>query len=344
MVLAAAVPPRPPLEPGVRPVTDGIRSNCCQLESTLMNHLSTVSLRGIVDVAAFAQSELCGDQEIASFAEFKAAYKSTGSLQPVDDITLLRFLAADAFSVELAVERLQQCLAWRKLRKVDALLAVPSPRLRQYNTLRIRRWLGCDRAGQPVLLERLGEFMASGAGLDQPLSKEDWMDCYIWDIEQHFVKMAESSLSRGEGVRKFVYLADAGGMAWNFASARRLGSFVKLLRACTESVERHYPEMAARIILMNVPRVAAFLHNKLVKHFLDPVIADKIELCSGIPTERLLEIMDVSVLPVEYGGENEIVLPHVVPWKEYKEGDGDAGDGDGDGEFFDALEEQGGEA
>lgn len=50
---------------------------------------------------------------------------------------------------------------------------------------------------------------------------------------------------------------------------------------------------------------------RLVKPILDPVVVQKIQISSGVPTAALLQVMDKSVLLDEYGGENKTPFPHV---------------------------------
>ena len=109
----------------------------------------------------------------------------------VDDITLLRFLAADSFDVDLGHARLLQTLEWRASANADALLMHPPPELERYQAIRVRHWIGTDREGQPVMLERLGEFMANAPGEGRPFELDHWIALYAWDLERHFVKMRE---------------------------------------------------------------------------------------------------------------------------------------------------------
>mmetsp|Transcript_24129 Transcript_24129/g.39267 ORF Transcript_24129/g.39267 Transcript_24129/m.39267 type:complete len:81 (-) Transcript_24129:248-490(-) len=78
-----------------------------------------------------------------------------------------------------------------------------------------------------------------------------------------------------------------------------------------EKVESHYPEIVDHITLFNVPTIASAAY-KVVRGFLDPVTADKIELFSGVPSERFKELMGEDVIPAEYGGRNDIDYPQTL--------------------------------
>jgi hypothetical protein len=58
----------------------------------------------------------------------------------------------------------------------------------------------------------------------------------------------------------------------------------------------------------------------MVKVFMDPITAAKIEVHAGVPTARFLQLMPASSLPAEYGGTCELAYPKTIKWKK----DGDA--------------------
>lgn len=63
-----------------------------------------------------------------------------------------------------------------------------------------------------------------------------------------------------------------------------------------------------------IKSVASAVYN-FVKGFLDPVTADKIELYPGVPSERFSELIGEDVIPVEYGGKNNIAYPQTASKK-----------------------------
>ena len=180
--------------------------------------------------------------------------------------------------------------------------------LQRYQKLRVRVFVGRDRQGQPVLFERLGHFL--GSGVCDHFSEDEWIRLYIWDLERHFVEMRKASVECGKAITRFTYVADAEGITSGIMN-RAVWRVIPLLRALTKAVEEHYPEIADKIVLFNVPRVASVFY-RAVRTFLDPVTAEKIELHSGIPTGEFERIMPVSVIPIEYGGTNDVEYPPAV--------------------------------
>ena len=51
----------------------------------------------------------------------------------------------------------------------------------------------------------------------------------------------------------------------------------------------------------------------MVKAFMDPITAAKIEVHHGVPMERFRALMDDATLPSEYGGSNA-TLPQTRLW------------------------------
>jgi hypothetical protein len=60
--------------------------------------------------------------------------------------------------------------------------------------------------------------------------------------------------------------------------------------------------------LFNVPKIASAIFQ-VVKGFLDPVTTDKIEVFGGVPYDRFTQLLSEEVVPVEYGGKNQIPYP-----------------------------------
>jgi len=180
--------------------------------------------------------------------------------------------------------------------------------LQRYQKLRVRVFVGRDRKDQPVLFERLGHFL--GSGVCDHFSEDEWIRLYIWDLERHFVEMRKASVDCGRAITRFTYVADAEGITSGIMN-RAVWRVMPLLKALTRAVEEHYPEIADKIVLFNVPRIASVFY-RAVRTFLDPVTAEKIELHSGIPTGEFERIMSPSVIPVEYGGTNDVEYPPAV--------------------------------
>jgi CRAL/TRIO domain len=67
-----------------------------------------------------------------------------------------------------------------------------------------------------------------------------------------------------------------------------------------------FPETMSKMIIVNAPTFFAATW-RIIKGWLDPRTASKIEVISNVKTmeKRLLELIDVDQLPVDYGGKGE---------------------------------------
>ena len=85
--------------------------------------------------------------------------------------------------------------------------------------------------------------------------------------------------------------------------------------AFATQVEAHFPEIVDHIVLVNAPRVFASAFP-LVRAFMDPITAAKIEVHARVPSSRLLQLMPNETLPSDYGGTAP-ALPQMKTWGEF---------------------------
>jgi len=87
---------------------------------------------------------------------------------------------------------------------------------------------------------------------------------------------------------------------------------IKTARETTNILQNHYPERLAVAFLFNPPKVfEAFW--KVVKYFLDPTSIEKVKFVY-LKDEESMKVMhkyiDPKVIPVEFGGESDVVYNH----------------------------------
>ena len=264
-------------------------------------HMDGVSLPQPFEVGDFLREE-----ERAPFAEFKQRMSDQPGL---DDITLVRFLRADACKLDKSEARLRATLAWRSTRNVDGVLDNPPRHHVEYQRLRVRSWMGEDVQGRPVQFERLGAFF--GSGNCGAFTREEWLQATLWDMERVMAKLREASVKRGSTVHEYCFIADVTG--YELVNGMKT---IPLLQTLTEEIECHYPEIAGGIVLFNCPSMLTSLFNKVVKPFMDPITAAKVELHTGVPLDRLRELLGSDDnIPVCYGGRNTTDFPETFIWQ-----------------------------
>ena len=141
------------------------------------------------------------------------------------------------------------------------------------------------------MIERLGEFF--GSDNHRAFDRETWLRCYAHDMANHSPQFCEATrrslvlLRDGVGgggggggggddfaqklIQKYVFIADTSGLGI-MACMRAL----PLIKACTKEIETNYPEIVDVIILTRVPAIIAGVYNKIVKRFLNPAVAAKV--------------------------------------------------------------------
>jgi len=217
-----------------------------------------------------------------------------------DGFTKLRFLQGDGYHVDAAVTRLLNTMAWRQRIGLDEFISRPNAALlAQYRRLRPRRLLGYDKFDRPFIVERLGEFFSLRA---RGLSLEDWVLCYAYDVSELLASMREASAAFGGWRHHVSYMGDMRGL-----SARHAMAFLPVLKHLIKQVDVHFPEIAGQLLLIHVPMAHLW---PMVRSFLDPCTAARITIDAGARIDQMDALFGRAVIPVEYGGELDVVIPH----------------------------------
>jgi hypothetical protein len=226
--------------------------------------------------------------------------------QSPDDFTKLRFLQSDGYDVKKALVRLTETLIWRnRIGGIDDFITTPHlALLDRYKALRVRRMVGLDKKGRPLLCERLGALLNGSEVLNKGLLMEDIIQCYSYDISEIFAAFRESCEIYGIYQHRVVYIGDLAGMK-SMAAIKMIG----FLRTLASSVERHFVELAGPLFLINAPYMAPKIWQ-MIKPFIDPQTANQICIVAGPARELLIEEFGAEVVPMEWGGLNPYQVPH----------------------------------
>ena len=235
----------------------------------------------------------------------------------LDDSTLLRFLRARKFDVNLACEMYENCEMWRKEFGADSILEdfhyEEKPLVAQYYPQYYHK---TDKDGRPVYVEELGA--VNLPELLKITTQERMLKNLVWEYES-FVKyrLPASSRCAGHLVETSCTIMDLKGIsissAYNVISYVREASFIG---------QNYYPERMGKFYLINAPFgfSAAF---KLFKPFLDPVTVSKIFILGSSYKKELLKQIPEENLAVKFGGSSEVdekegglYLSDVGPWRD----------------------------
>jgi CRAL/TRIO domain len=227
-----------------------------------------------------------------------------------DDLTCLRFLQADKYHADKALERILATLKWQQQVKLAQIMSHPPASLETYRKIRVRACMGRTKDGMPVFVERLGAFFN---GIPSPegktLTSDDWIQCFLYELADVLKKIRENYHETTvhhpdqPTTWKATWIMDCKGVS--AYRAMKATSTLKLIDSVTEP---NFPEMAGPIYLINVPSLVAGVW-RVCKAFLDPAVVAKIQIHSGVPKDVLLERIPESVLFQEYGGTNHAEYP-----------------------------------
>lgn len=203
----------------------------------------------------------------------------------IDDATLRRFLHARSLNVEKACKFLLQHLKWRQT-------FVPFGCIQEAeiaNELKKEKIFlqGVDKKGRPigVILARRHE------SSDRDL--EEFKRFVVYGFDK-----AVSSLP--EDQEKFVLIADLKG--YNYRNMD-----IKGYLAILEILQDHYPERLGKLFMLHVPSLFSIAW-RIVYPFIDPKVKEKIVFVEDKQLkETLLEHIDITDLPVDFGGQQTLV-------------------------------------
>lgn len=271
-----------------------------------MNHLA--GLEGRIDVRSTVDRICQTPNQRQARDAFLQALPQTPELrgirEPVDEITALRFLVAEKFDVQRALERLVVTVRWRQENALFEVVPVPCYLVtqRRYQAARRLMVLGRDKDYRVLTYDALANFFAIGG--DSLGAWEDFRKCAIWFGEYTFHAMRRLSLECGRPVWQTTSILDCQGCS--LSQFTKLPLLVYLDRNCAW----YYPESISKIIMINCPgSVVPVVHRGLA--LMDPGTVSKVEIHAGVPIKRLLELIPADQLPPCFGGSSAFDLPPV---------------------------------
>lgn len=211
------------------------------------------------------------------------------SLQYCTDACLRRYLDARNWNVGKSKKMLEETLRWRSTYKPEEIrwheVAIEG------ETGKVYRANFHDREGRTVLVMKPGK---------QNTSSQD-------NQLRHLVYLIENAiLNLPEGQEQMMWLIDFTG--WSLSNSVP----IKTARETANILQSHYPERLAAAFLYNPPRIFETFW-KIVKYFLDPKTFQKVTFIYP-KNEGSIELMgkhfDADILPVEFGGKNNIEYDH----------------------------------
>lgn len=169
--------------------------------------------------------------------------------QPVPSYkTLLRFLRARDFSVEKALQMLQESLKWREDNNIDQMMneyKAPTVISKYF----LGAWHQSDKQNCPIYILRLGHMDVKG--LLKSIGEEVLLRHALHICEEGLQLIEQSTNKTGQPVLNWSLLCDLEGLSMRHLWRPGVKALLKII----ETVERNYPETLGRVFIVRAPRV-----------------------------------------------------------------------------------------
>jgi hypothetical protein len=187
-------------------------------------------------------------------------------------------------------------------------LVAPLHREHEYS---YRRWVvnghfGHDKAGHPLYWERTGIGAQLFPNLVKELTHDEIIYGHIRQQELALGKCEEASIKFNKYIGKQTVIMDMKGMSF-WPRAGGVSVFKRILLIDS----KYYPELLANHFIINAPFIFTGVWA-MIKPWLDPITAAKINVMGKHYLPTLLEKIDAAQIPIEFGGTSKMFLDNAL--------------------------------
>lgn len=245
------------------------------------------------------------DGQLAKVREMHAgvaALPDLAELQARDhdlsDTVMARYLVGRKWSVDEALQRWHDTMAWRRDNGVNSVLdSPPAAVIKAARPFHLEVHDGHDRLGRAIWYWRCGAI--DPEGLRRAVSVDQFMRYHLHVMEEGSALTRASLGERyGKGTvwrEDSTVVADARGMTMG------IRGFLAFLDAASRIDELHYPDTMGEIMLINAPAVFRFIWP-IAKPLLDPQTAAKVRIIGADYQDELRKLIAPDQLLEEFGG------------------------------------------
>ncbi|KAI9850989.1 MAG: cytosolic factor, phosphatidylinositol/phosphatidylcholine transfer protein [Thelocarpon superellum] len=253
-------------------------------------------------------------EQDAQVHQLRMLLEASDVTERLDTLTLLRFLRARKFNVELAKQMFLDCEKWRREFEVDKLVRtfdyVEKPEVFEFYPQYYHK---TDKDGRPVYIEQLGK-------IDLPaMYKITTGERMLQNLVVEYEKLSDPRLpacsrKAGQLLETCCTIMDLKGVGLN-----RVSSVYNYVRQASAISQNYYPERLGKLYLINAPWGFSSVFS-IIKGFLDPVTVQKIHILGATYQTELLEQVPAENLPKTFGGQCDCdggcALSDMGPWQE----------------------------
>lgn len=254
-------------------------------------------------------------EQDAQVFQLRSMLEAAGYTKNLDTLTLLRFLRARKFNVELSKQMFIDNEKWRSEFAdvgVEELVRTfdykERPEVFKYYPQYYHK---TDKDGRPVYIEQLGNVDLTAL---QKITSEDRM---VQNLVCEYEKMADPRLPACS--RKVGYLLETSCTIMDLKGVgiAKATSVYGYLGRVSGISQNYYPERLGKLYVINAPWGFSGVFS-VVKRFLDPVTVAKIHILGSTYQKELLEQIPAENLPKEFGGSCDCpggcALSDAGPW------------------------------
>ncbi|KAK1766483.1 sec14 cytosolic factor, partial [Phialemonium atrogriseum] len=250
----------------------------------------------------------------AQVHQLRLMLESEGYTQRLDTLTLLRFLRARKFDVNLTKKMFVECENWRKETNLDEV--VPTweyPEKEEVFKYYPQYYHKTDKDGRPLYIEQLGSIDLTAM---YSITTAERM---LTNLAVEYERVADPRLpacSRKAGVllETCCTIMDLKGVG--ISKAGQVYSYVRQASALSQN---YYPERLGHLYVINAPWGFSGVWG-IIKGWLDPVTVQKIHILGSGYQKELLAQVPAENLPKQFGGtcecEGGCQLSDMGPWRE----------------------------
>jgi hypothetical protein len=232
-----------------------------------------------------------------SLEEFRSDIISDKYIVPseYDDVILDRFLTANKGNVKKALDQLKRTVQWRRENvQGQASMQERVPPYNDYFGDKLyQAFHGVDKRGRPIIIERMGHIPYDQILAEVPA--EHLYQRHIWQMEELDRRCKEMAAKSGSDIHQFILILDTKDFKIQMNN-KKLEMFKAVLKIDAD----YYPETLGQIFIINAPMVFRSIWA-VVSNFVDKKTRTKINFI-GSDNRKLLEFVDASQLPIEFGG------------------------------------------
>jgi len=256
------------------------------------------------------------DMQDAQVHQLRAMLEQEGYKERLDTLTLLRFLRARKFDVQLAKKMFVDTEKWRKEFAgigVDELVKTfdykEKPKVFEYYPQYYHK---TDKDGRPVYIEQLGKVDLTA--LHKITSEERMLQNLVVEYEKlASPRLPASSRKSGTLLETSCSIIDAKGVGIS-----QVPSVYGYLGKVSAISQNYYPERLGKLYIINAPWGFSGAFS-VIKKFLDPVTVKKIHILGSSYEKELFAQIPQENLPKHLGGTCECpegcMFSDAGPWK-----------------------------